>query len=80
MGRFSCGEPDVVTRVHQVEEGAGESVSEGCNVTKTPSATAGFECVRGPGAKEGRQAGRDKELDCLSRVLRKEHTPATTLT
>lgn len=32
---------------------------------KTPSAIAGFEYVRGPGAKEGRQAGEDKELDCL---------------
>lgn len=50
---------------------------------ETPSVITGFEYVRGPGAKEGRQppeAGKDKEPDSLSRVLRMEHIPANTLT
>lgn len=62
---------------------AGESVSERCNVRETPSAITGFEYVRGPGAKEGRQpleAGKDKEPHPLSRVFGMEHIPANTLT
>lgn len=50
---------------------------------ETPSVITGFEYVRGPGAKEGRQppeVGKDKEPDSLSRVLRMEHIPANTLT